>query len=284
MLDLSKFGYNIKQDIESIIVAEKTDIETLSKLTSISKTTFSEINITNATTNSVYEKFYSYAYANGYRFNLVKEEFLKESGKTILFHGSKYGLGVVLGNGSRNNCDFGAAFYLGQTYESTISFVCENKDSCVYSFEFDSNNLNILSFTCSIEWMLAICYYRGFINNYKNHKMIKDIVDKIEKSDVIIAPIADNRMFYIMSLFANGDINDNVATHSLSASTLGNQIVIKTDKALKQLKIIERYYVSQNEKNHYIDLLNQRTEVIDTKLKLAKREYKDGLYIEEILK
>lgn len=42
---------------------------------------------------SVYEKFYSYIYNNGYRINSVKEDILKETSiKKVLFHGSKRGL------------------------------------------------------------------------------------------------------------------------------------------------------------------------------------------------
>ncbi len=284
MLDLSNMDYNIKNDIKNFIESEKTDIETLAKLTGISKVTINKILIGNTTTKQVCEKLYSYIYDNGYRMNLVKEEFLKETNKKILFHGSKNGLDILSANGSRKSCDFGVGFYLGESYSSTISFICENNDSCVYSFELNTNGLKVVNFTCSLEWMLAICYFRGSIRKYENNLLINKIKDDIKDADIIIAPIADNRMFYIMTQFANGDITDNVAIHSLSASSLGNQYVLKTDKAINKLKAIEKYYIPQNEKNYYIAQLNQRTEMIETKLKLAKREYKDGLYIEEILK
>ena len=132
--------------------------------------------------------------------------------------------------------------------------------------------------------MLALCYYRGTIKNYNSSNKIAEIVKQIQKADIIIAPIADNRMFYIMSLFANGDITSEVAIHSLSASFMGKQYVIKTSEAMKHLKPIEKYYLCQEEKNDYIDALNKRTQEIETKLKMAKRTYRDGLFIEEILK
>lgn len=283
MLNLKFLNYELKKDIDFVIEAEKSDVEKLSKDTKISKTTLNEIKRTNVTVNEVYEKFYSYVYDLGYRLNLVKEEFLKETNKLILYHGSKFGLEIVDSKGSKSNCDFGNGFYLGESYSSTLSFVCENKESSIYSFELDLNDLKIVKFSCSLEWMLAICYYKGYLKKYKEHNIIKKITEKVENTDLIIAPIADNRMFYIMSLFANADITDNVAIHSLSASSFGNQYVIKTEKALNQLSSIEKYYVCQKEKEHYIELLNQRTNMIETKLKLSKREFRDGLYIEEIL-
>ena len=284
MLDLSNVDFNLLKDINNIIESEKIDIETLAKATGISKVTLNGIAKGKKTTKQVCEKFYSYIYDIGYRINLVKEEFLKETNKKILFHGSKNGLSIVRADGSRKNCDFGEGFYLGETYASTTSFICENSDACVYSFELSTKGLKIVNFSCSLEWMLAICYFRGSIKDYDNHETIIQIINKIKDADVVIAPIADNRMFYIMTQFANGDITDSVAIHSLSASSLGSQYILKTDKSINNLKIIEKYYVSENEKADYIKQLNQRTEMIETKLKLAKREYKEGLYIEEVLK
>jgi len=63
--------------------------------------------------------------------------------------------------------------------------------------------------------MLAICHYRKTLIAYENSKLIQDVVRQVETADLAIAPIADNRMFHIMSLFAEGDINAKVALHSL---------------------------------------------------------------------
>ena len=132
--------------------------------------------------------------------------------------------------------------------------------------------------------MLAICHYRGTIKQYEDNEIVKKIVSEIESADVIIAPIADNKMFYIMAQFTDGEINTDVALHSLSASNLGMQYVFKTDKAINKLQPIEKYYISNPERVDFKERLVERGYEIDTKLKIAKREYKTGLYIEEILK
>lgn len=277
-------SYKIVEDIKFFLEAEKTDIETLAKKANISKTLIYEILKKGTSSKQNCERIYSYMYNLGYRINKVKEEFLKETSKFILFHGSKTGLQEIKYDGSRRNCDFGEGFYLGQTYDNAACFVCDNDNSSIYSFELNTKGLNILEFDCSLEWMLAICYYRGTIKEYSESKIVKQIIEKVETSDLIIAPIADNRMFYIMSLFANGDINSEIAIHSLSASFMGKQFVLKTKKALSNLKAIEKYYICQPEKDSYIQFLKNRTNEIETKLKMAKREYRDGLFIEEILK
>lgn len=139
-------------------------------------------------------------------------------------------------------------------------------------------------FDCNLEWMLAICYYRGSIKEFENNETIKRIIADVENADVVIAPIADNKMFYIMAQFTDGDINADVALHSLSASNLGLQYIFKTDKAIDNLVPIEKYYISKPEREDCRRTLIERGYEIDTKLKLAKREYRTGLYIEEILK
>lgn len=61
-------------------------------------------------------------------------------------------------------------------------------------------------------------YYRGTLKGYSESLLVKEIIMKIEEVDVIIVHIADDRMFYIMTLFAEGEINANVVLNSLSAS------------------------------------------------------------------
>ncbi|MBR4162116.1 MAG: DUF3990 domain-containing protein [Solobacterium sp.] len=281
---IMEYEYKIKEDIGFILESEKMNALELSNITGISRTTLNEIRENGKTTSTVYEKFYSYIYNNNYRINAVKEELIREKYKNVLFHGSKNGLSSITINGSRNNCDFGKGFYLGETYNQALSFVYGNAKSSVYSFRYSLNGLQVKEFDCSLEWMLAICYYRGSLGKYSQNTIIKSIVTDIEKADVIIAPIADNRMFYIMAQFTEGEINADVALHSLSASKLGNQFIFRTETALEKLIPIERYYLCNPERDDCRQRLNERSFEIDTKLKLAKREFKNGLYIEELLK
>ncbi|MBQ7182390.1 MAG: DUF3990 domain-containing protein [Clostridia bacterium] len=276
--------YRIREDIGFILDAERINRADLAEKTKISRTTLDEINRKGKTTDSVCEKFYSYAYESRYRINSVKEELLKEQHKEVLFHGSKNGLSEITAAGSRGNCDFGKGFYLGETYEQALAFVCENERSSVYSFQYSLDELKIKRFDCSLEWMLAICFYRGTLGEYSQSRAVKKIVSEVEPADVIIAPIADNKMFYIMAQFTDGEINADAALHSLSASSLGSQYVFRSEKALRKLVPIEKYYLCRPEREECRKHLIERSYETDTKLKLAKREYKNGMYIEEILK
>lgn len=276
--------YNIKEDIGFILESEKINNIEFAERAKVSRTTLERIVKKGIARDDVCEKIYAYAYNNKYRINSVKEELIKEKYRDVLFHGSKKGLSEISISDSRENCDFGKGFYLGETYNQALSFVCEKEKSCVYSFRYSLLDLKIKKFECDLEWMLAICYYRGTLGEYVSNSMVREIVNEIEKADIVIAPIADNKMFYIMAQFTEGEINADVALHSLSASKLGRQFIFKTEKALQNLVPIEKYYLSVPERKDCRKVLNERSYEIDTKLKLAKREFKTGLYIEEILK
>ena len=276
--------YKIREDIGFILEAEGINKLELSEATGISRSTLDSVEKKGVATNEVCEKLYSYIYRRDYRLNLVKEELIKEKYRNVLFHGSKYGLSEVTVSGSRNNCDFGNGFYLGQTYHQALSFVCEYDKASVYSFRYSFDGLKMIEFGCSLDWMLAICYFRGTIEEYAESSIVQGLVKKLKDADVVVAPIADNKMFYVMSQFAEGEINADVALHSLSASGLGFQYIIKTERALKKCIPIERYYLSVPEREDCRKSLIERGYLIDTKLKLAKREFKEGLYIEELLK
>lgn len=162
-------------------------------------------------------------------------------------------------------------------------FVFNYPNSSVYIFKANLKGLRTLELECNLDWLIAINYYRGNIKEYINSKKVKTIINKIENADVIIAPIADNKMFYILQEFALGNINHEVAIHSLSSLSLGKQYVFKTDKAIQKLIPLDRLYISSEERKEIQNELIKRSEIIDSKLKISKREFdRKGKYIDEL--
>ena len=280
-----KNKYLIKEDLKILIEDANNSLEDLALKTNVSLRTLKNILSENEyPSNETINKIYSFAYTNGYRLNKIKEELLKEKSKNIiLFHGAKQEIDTIKKNGSRDTCDFGKGFYLGETYLNAASFIYEIKDSSIYSFELNLKNLICVKFDCDLDWMILICYFRGMLDQYKNHEMIIKLLNKIEDADVIIAPIADNKMFNIMREFGEGYITSIEAIHSLASSGLGLQYVLKTDKAINNLKEIERLFLSSPERKSIEIFMDERSKEIDTKLKIAKRKFRgEGQYIDEI--
>lgn len=239
--------------------------------------------------DSSINKLYSFAYKNKIYFNKLYEQlFIDEYGSNmkILFHGAKSDINWPLDlNHSKNSNDFGDGFYLGETFEQAATYISYSKSHNVYSFVFDISNLNVLKFDVSLDWMIAIAYYRGWLDDYKNSEIIKKILLKVDNADVIIAPIADNRMFDLIDDFVNGNLTDLQCKHALAVTNLGCQYVLKTDNAIKKLKVIKKMFLSDAEKENYVNIRLEANKIGLDKVKIARSEYRGkGKYIEEIMK
>lgn len=131
---------------------------------------------------------------------------------------------------------------------------------------------------------MTIAYYRGTLDEYKKHTIIKKLIDESRNCDYIIAPIVDNRMFQIINSFISGEITDEQCRHCLAATNLGMQYIFISEKAVNQAKLVERCYISANEKEYYKNIKSADAKLGDDKVKLAKIQYRGkGRYIDEIL-
>lgn len=236
------------------------------------------------------EKLYSYAYSKGINFNNIYEQLIKEDcddNNVILFHGAKKAFSMPInykGNSKVNN-DFGIGFYLGENFEQAANYISFIDMDRVYCFKLNIKNLKIYRFNVDTEWMISIAYYRGWLDDYKNCSFVKNIINKISDCDVIIAPIADNRMYDIITEYVEGSITDEQCRHALAATNLGFQYVLKTNKAVKNIELIKEMYVCKKEKEKCIENRISLTDNGLQKVKMARIEYKGkGKYIGELLK
>ncbi len=237
------------------------------------------------------EKLYSYAYSKGIKFNNIYEQLLKENNisdkNVVLFHGAKkaFSMPIDIDKYSKSNNDFGKGFYLGERYEQAANYISNINNDKVYAFKLNTKNLKFFKFNVDNSWMIAITYYRGWLKDYEDHKVVRKVLDSIKDADVIIAPIADNRMFDIINEFIENFITDEQCRHALAATNLGYQYVLKTKKAVDSITYLQEMFVCKKEKEHWID---ERLSLAKTglqKVKMARIEYKNkGRYIEEILK
>lgn len=237
------------------------------------------------------EKFYSFAYSRKINLNNVYEQLFKEEketdGHVVLFHGAKkdFSLPIDFLSNSKATNDFGVGFYLGETFEQAANYISVLNRNFVYCFCLNTKNLKIYKFGVDTEWMIAIAYHRGWLENYKNNSLVEKIVGKLPSYDIIIAPIADNRMFDIIAEFVEGEITDEQCKHALSATNLGFQYVLKTSKALEGIELLREMYVCEKEKSMCLENRRLLAENGSQKVKIARIKYKNqGHYIEEILK
>ena len=235
-------------------------------------------------------QLYSFAYNKRVYLNMIHEQMMKEEfnndDNIVLFHGAKNKIIDKLDlSHSKGSNDFGVGFYLGESFFQAATYIAYSKSHIVYSYLLDKKDLVFTKFDVDLDWMLAIAYYRGWIDDYKNHKKIKDIIAKVEQSDVVIAPIADNKMFDLIDEFVTGMTTDLQCKHALSATNLGFQYVLKTTKALEKTKLIEEMFLCDSEREDYLARRLEYNKIGLDKVKAARIEYKNkGNYIGEILK
>ena len=280
--------YNISSDLKLIRgMLNKSQLEMASSL-NISKLTVSHIE-----NNQIYPNdetlsdIYNFAYKKKIKLNYIKEMLCKEehSNEKVIFHGAKTQIeGEISPLIGKSNNDFGQGFYCGENYRQALSFVAKYPTSSLYMIVFNDKGLKKLEFDVNQEWMLAIAYYRGTIDKYKDRPLIKNIIKKVKNSDYVYAPIADNRMFVIIDQFIDGLITDEQCKHCLAATDLGKQYVFLNKKATSKLQIIERMYVCKLEKEDSLKTKDDNVNDGDNKVKAALIKYKGkGKYIEEIL-
>lgn len=241
-------------------------------------------------TDNLLNSLYSLAYNNGLRINKAKNDIFcdKYNGANtkVLFHGAKQpmiGDAAHIIHADKRN-DFGDAFYCGESFEQSATFVCSYPESSVYTFVLYDKDLNYITLDVSNDWMLAVSYYRGYLEKYMDSEAIRNLIGKIEQADCIIAPIADNRMFQIIQEFARGNITDVQCSYCLSATNLGLQYVFRTERAVEQLECITNNFITNEERNIYTGAVQENHKISDSKLKYAQREFRgQGKYIDELL-
>ena len=188
------------------------------------------------------ERVYNFAFDKKIQLNRLKEMLWIEKlplNHKLLFHGAKKIIeGSLNVHTGRMNNDFGQGFYTGETYTQAISFVSGYEDSSVYYLDFNNQNLKCKEYQVDQEWMMTIAYYRGALDQYKDHTIIQKIIEESRNCDYIVAPIADNRMFKIIDSFIQGEITDEQCKHCLAATNLGKQYVFVSDLAISQLKCV----------------------------------------------
>jgi transcriptional regulator with XRE-family HTH domain len=282
---------NIKTDLETIIEILQISKEDLANDLKMSRQTIYRLLDNNyQPSNRTIDAIYNYAFKKHILLNTMQESFLKEENEyddqLVLFHGAKSKIdGEIDLNHSKEKNDFGNGFYLGESFEQAATYISATFSNNVYAFKIDKKDLKIINFNVSEEWLLAIAYYRGWIDIYKDNKRIKEIIEKVDNCDLLIAPIADNKMFEIINEFTMGYINEQQCIHALAATNLGMQYVIKSKKALDKLVLLNEMFVSTSELE---DLNRKRIELRSNnldKVKAARIKYKNsGDYIEDILK
>lgn len=302
---------NLEEDLQIIedFFTEEDDYEnsfvSMCKKIGISPDDYLAIKYGNITpTKEQLENIYNFAYTRNLFLNEISwqeclDEYRKERVK-VCSHGARTNIvgdirldanklgteerkDVANYNGGETN-DFAEGFYLGQDIAQAGMFVGQEPNSSLYILTFDPKGLKCAYFNVDEDWMLAVGLFRNRLTQYENHPKLKAIKDKVDNCDFVFAPIADNKVFEVIDAFTAGEITNMQCLYALSATHLGYQYVIKTQKALDNLNIIQHLYYCALEKSLYNKESDVESNTSINKAIIAKKRYKNqGKFISEIL-
>lgn len=281
--------FRIREDVRLVQHLLDCSLEDLASRLGISHMTLHRwISGQSVPSDTLAAAFYDYAFNHRIHLNQIKSQLYKEDmqgAKILLFHGSKSGIdGPLRVNASRPNNDFGQGFYCGESLQQAAMFVSSFENSCLYIVALNNTALKEVRFAVDQDWMLTIALFRGRLAEYAPHPRLQQLRQRVEKADLIIAPIADNRMYEIIDSFIEGEITDEQCRHCLSATDLGNQFVLRTDTSLNQAAILEKCFLAPAEKAYYLSQREESSRTGMAKVKVARRQYRgQGHYIDEVL-
>lgn len=167
------------------------------------------------------------------------------------YHGSRQGIdGEIDPYRNKNKTlDFGYGFYLGTTFKQSSTFVAAEeigKDR-VYKFTFSLEGLSYLELR-DVRWVLFVAYNRKkILDTPENAHLLRQIRKVINQNyDVIIGPIADDKMAISMDNFFNNNISYGQLIKCLTQLNIGDQYCLKSKKAYDNLKC-EVIYTCQDD-------------------------------------
>lgn len=201
-----------------------------------------------------------------------------------LFHGSKSGIEGEIAPLSREDCDFGRGFYLGDSPSQPLTLVCHYPHPVFYRCELDLDGLRTYEFASRYAWALYIAYCRKKLDQCVGSPLYDRIAGLVKGVDVVVGKIANDRMFMVLNDFFDGAITDKAMLSSLEVLNLGRQYCTKTPLACSRVHIADQRVITSGEcLALQVKAENQRNRAIQLTNAIYKQYRRDGLFFDEFI-
>ena len=163
----------------------------------------------------------------------------------ILYHGSPKAIETPLyGYGSKEN-DYGLGFYCTQSNDLAKEWACPTVQSGFSNkYELDMDGLRVLHLNSDgyhiLNWIAILLQNRIFakrspVARQANSYILNEFLPDISGYDVVIGYRADDSYFSYAKDFLNNTISVNQLSQALKLGELGEQVVLKSEKAFQQI-------------------------------------------------
>lgn len=211
-------------------------------------------------------------------------EYPSDDNRIIVYHGSRDGIKGDIAPISREECDFGKAFYMGTNTLQPLTLVCMEKSPKFYAIEPKLDGLKTIKIGIGMDWAMIIAYYRKQMESAKGTAIYEKYAHFLDGYDLVIGYIANDRMYTELTNFFEGNITDVALLKCLSALDLGMQYVALTPKACKQMKILSERTIEPLELSVLQEMsAKRRKEGIELADEIVKQYRREGKYFDEIL-
>ena len=154
----------------------------------------------------------------------------------ICYHGSNMIVDAPRILEAKRPLDFGGGFYVttseaqARNWATKVAYRSGDHRRCLNRYEFDlkraESELIVIRFDAADEkWLDFIC-------DNRSGKPTGDY-------DIVIGPVADDRVYRVVVEYENGDIDRQLALGRLKAETLCDQILFHTERSLKYLTYVD---------------------------------------------
>jgi len=166
----------------------------------------------------------------------------------IVYHGSDHIVGRPVFHGGKRYNDYGHGFYMTENLELAKEWACANNtDGFANSYELAMEGLAILNLNSPdyhiLNWLAVLTKYRSYWQSSSIAEEAKVYLQQSffvdpDKYDLVIGYRADDSYFSFAQDFISGTISLNKLSEAMRLGKLGEQIVIKSEKAYSHLKFL----------------------------------------------
>ena len=172
-----------------------------------------------------------------------------------VYHGSSIDVSSPSLSFGRTNADFGVGFYVTTDLQMAEKWASRKKKSIINEYVLNTDNLKVYSFDLNKEWLDYVVANREE----------KQIEKKYQNFDVLCGATADDRLFPTIEQYEQGFLNEKWTIRILNCMKVGEQICLKTQKALEQLQFVESVELSK-ERVQELKEINQKERIMSQTL------------------
>lgn len=213
--------------------------------------------------------------------------------KKILYHGSVQIIEKPqFGKGARTN-DYGRGFYCTENIELAKEWACaKNTNGFANQYELDMTGMSVLDLTSSdyhiLNWLAILAdnrtyWERSSISEQAKKYLQENFLIEIGDYDIIIGYRADDSYFSFAQDFVANTISLQQLGKAMHLGKLGEQVVLKSQKAFEQIRFIDSVSADAEE---YFAKKMLRDKQARQEYRQSKREQADinDLYMLDIMR